>query len=192
MVFNKFLNKNRLYGRIMFAILCTFYQVSSASCHAWGWMCDIGYGLKMAESQGLNGVMISGYAYHLSTPLHWPTGYSSGVNELALGAGYSRTYYNPKYNSEYSLIILGFADSFWKPEIHIGYTYQKYFNFGESNWKWGIGYAPFIFIKPSLTADAPIPLPGAGISTSIQYKHFTLMLTYANQLYLNARIDFPR
>ena len=189
MAFNKI---SKLKNYIVFTILFIMHHMCIAKCNAWGWMCDIGYGIKMAESQGLNGVMISGYAYHLSIPLHWPTGYSSGVNELALGAGYSRTYYNHEYNSEYSLYILGFADSFWKPEIHVGYTYQKYFHFGESNWKWGIGYTPFIFIKPSLTSDAPLPLPGGGISTSVQYKHFTLMLTYANQLFLNARIDFPR
>ena len=168
----------------MFAALFGFCSVSLAKCKVWEWMCDIGYGIKMAESEGLNGVMISGYAYHLTGPTHWPTGYANGANELVLGAGYSRSYYNHKYNSEYSLFILGFADSFWKPELHVGYTYQKYFHFGETNWKWGIGYSPFVFVKPSLTSDAPLPLPGAGISTSVQYKHFTLMLTYANQLYL--------
>lgn len=160
-------------------------------CTAWALWCDIKYGITMAESEGLNGVMINGYAYHLGDTLHWPIGTSDGVNEIALGAGYTRTYYNPQFNSEYSLYIMGFMDSFYKPELHVGYIYQKYFDMTDSgHLKWGIGYTPFIFVKPSLTNDAPIPLPGAGLVTSIKYRNFDLMLTYSVQLFLNARIDF--
>lgn len=165
----------------------------SVGCDSWSLWCDIKFGLKMAESSGVNGLMVNGYAYHLTVGPHWPTGYdqAGGVNEIALGAGYTRTFYNPQYDSEYSLYAMGFMDSFYKPEFHIGYTYEKYFNMTDSgNLKWGIGYTPFVFIKPALTNDAPIPLPGAGILTSIKYYNVNVMLIYANELFLNARIDF--
>lgn len=162
-------------------------------CNSWGWWCDIKFGLKNAESSGVNGVMINGYAYHLTVNTHLPTGYSSdgNVNELALGAGYTRTYYNPQYNSEYSLYAMGFMDSYYKPEIHIGYIYQHYFDLTDSgHLKWGLGYSPFVFIKPSLTNDAPLPIPAAGVLTSLKYYNVDVMLTYANVLFLNARVDF--
>jgi len=182
--------KKTTYLTALFFLLIFFNRISYAECNSWGWVCDIGYGIKMAESQWTNGLLVSGYAYHLSTSIHWPNGYVDGTNELALGAGYSRSYYNPEYKSEYSLFILGFADSFYKPEIHAGYTYQKYFDINDpGTWKWGIGYTPFIFVKPSLTGDAPLPLPGCGITTSLRYKNALLMVTYANQIFVNARID---
>jgi hypothetical protein len=166
---------------------------NDARCTSYEWWCDIRYGISMAESSGTNGIMINGYAYHLSIPAHWPTAYSDdgNVNELAPGLGYTRSYYNPKYNSEYILFAMAFADSFYKPEVHVGYIYQKYFNLTNSgNFKWGIGYSPFIFVKPTYTANAPIPIPGAGITTSIRYGKASIILTYAINLLLNMKIDF--
>lgn len=98
------------------------YQFDSRhNCDGWGWWCDIKFGLKKAESNGRNGMLLSGYAYHL--PIHDPMNPRDGFNELAFGAGYTRSFYNPDYNSEYSLFVLMFKDSFAQPQIQAGYLY---------------------------------------------------------------------
>ncbi len=162
------------------------------------WLCDIGHGIMMAESQGKNGVMLSGYAYHTSVAAHWPTGSAEktsadplGLNEIPYGIGYARTWYNDATNEEYTLFGIAFADSYWKPEVHVGYTYQKYHAiFDSDNWKWGLGYAPMLLIKPSWTDDAPIILPGIGLTTTLKYKGIELMATWANVIFVNAKISF--
>lgn len=163
------------------------------NCDGWSWWCDIKFGLKNAESHGINGLMINGYAYHPIAGAHWPTGYDSNaqLNELTIGAGYTRTFYNRQYNTEYVLYGMAFMDSFYKPEVHVGYAYQKYFDMNDSgSLKWGIGYTPFIFVKSSMIGDAPIPLPAVGLMTSFKVDKFNLMLTYFNVIFMNARVDF--
>ncbi len=163
------------------------------NCSSWEISCDITFGLKMAKDAGINGIIVNGYAYHTSASLHWPIGYveEKNLNELTPGIGYTRSFLNPQYNSEYTLFIMGFMDSYYKPQLQAGYIYQYYFNLNNAgDLKWGIGYTPFIFIKPAITNDAPIPLPGIGIATSIKYQTVNIILTYANALLLNARLDF--
>lgn len=165
---------------------------SRTNCLDWGWWCDIKFGLKNAESQGVNGIIISGYAYHPIAGWHIPVGYDKDakLNELTPGLGYTRTFFNPQYNSEYTLYALGFVDSFYKPELHVGYMYQKYFDINDAgNLKWGVGYTPFVFVKSSMVGDAPIPLPGAALVTSVKYDKVDFMLIYFNVLFFSARID---
>lgn len=162
------------------------------NCVDWGWWCDVKFGLKNAESKGVNGIIINGYAYHPIAGWHIPIGYDkdSGLNEFTPGVGYTRTFFNPQDNSEYTLYAMGFMDSFYKPELHVGYMYQKYFDINNAgNFKWGIGYTPFIFVKSSMIGDAPIPLPGAALVTSLKYDKVDFMLIYFNVLFFNARID---
>lgn len=161
-------------------------------CNSWSFWCNLKYGLKKAESNGVNGIMINGYAYHPIAGWHWPTGYATNgqLNEVMAGGGYTRTFYNPQYNTEYILYAMAFMDSFYKPEVHVGYAYQKYFDLNDSGlMKWGIGYTPFVFVKSSMIGDAPIPLPAVGLMTSFKVSKFNLMLTYFNVLFLNARVD---
>ncbi|MBP9742089.1 MAG: hypothetical protein KBD37_01890 [Burkholderiales bacterium] len=166
----------------------------NVGCDSWSsWWCDIKFGIKMAESSGVNGILISGYAYHTSVGLHFPVGHNEEgpVNEITAGAGYTRTFFNPQYNSEYALYASGFMDSYYKIQLQVGYAYQQYFNLTNSgNLKWGLGYTPFIFIKPAYTNDAPVPLPGVGLVTSLKYNNVDLILTYVDLIFLSARIDF--
>ena len=165
----------------------------TTNCDSWEWWCDIKFGVSRAVESGVNGLMINGYAYHLSAGAHWPTGYvnQDQLNEITPGVGYTRTFYNSQYNTEYILYAMVFADSWYKPEAHIGYAYQKYFDMTDSGkLKWGIGYTPFVFIKPSMTNEAPIPIPALGIMSSLKYDKFSLMVTYFNVLFFNARVDF--
>lgn len=180
-------------------LLCGLYSANSWGCgSATQWLCEIGHGLVMAESEGKNGLMISGYAYHTSITAHWPTGVAEqtssdpqGLNEIPYGAGYARTWYNYDTNEEYTLFAIAFSDSYWKPEVHAGYTYQKYHSiFDSNNWKWGLGYTPMVLIKPSWSNDAPIILPGIGLTSTLKYKDVELMATWANVIFVNAKITF--
>jgi len=167
-------------------------------CSSWSVFCDIKFGLQKAVEGGTNGIMVSGYAYHLldiHNLLRAPTVYydapGGGVYEVAPGLGYTRTFYNPQYNSSYSLTAYFFADSFGKPEYNFGYVYQKYINLNDSgDFKWGFGYSPLVTIKPSFTQDAPIPIPMAGLVSSLKYKNFTLILGVFTMLFFTTQYDF--
>jgi hypothetical protein len=154
---------------------------------------DMESGLYNAYKYGKNGIIINGYAYHTDVhPIHSISFYnrSDHLNEFAFGIGYSRSYLNPKYNSEYSIGIMEFTDSFFKPELHAGYTYIKYWDTAYlPNFKGGLGYDVFIFNKPAWTSDTSVITPGAGIVAALRYQNTTIQLHYLGVLFLNFRID---
>ncbi len=81
----------------------------------------------------------------------------------------------------------------YKPELHIGYTYFKYWNVTESDkFKVGLGYAPFVFVKPAWSQDAPVPLPGVAALAALRfYDTVNFQVWYTGSLYFfNFRIDF--
>ncbi len=160
------------------------------NCDSNDWWCSTKFGLTKAFESGTNGFFITGYAYHDSRGLHAPTGYATGLNELVYGTGYARSFYNPQYNSEYTLYAVLFADSYYKPETQVGYMYQKYFDMNDSgSLKWGIGYSPFVLTKVAYTANAPMPLPGLGVLTSIKASNVDVMLFYFSVYMLAVRVD---
>ena len=191
----------KLYCRIVRLVLVLALMAiknSYACSDAWNWFCEISHGIMMAESQGQNGIVISGYAYHTSIQSHWPTGSADqtsgdplGLNEFPYGLGYARSWYNSASHEEYTLFALGFADSYWKPEVHAGYIYQKFHQiYGSDHLEWGLGYSPQILIKPSWTNDAPLILPFIGLTTSLRYKDYEINATWANVVFVNAKIMF--
>ncbi len=172
----------------------TLYACGSAT----QWLCEIGHGIIMAESQGKNALLLSGYAYHTSVTAHWPTGVAEqtpqdqqGLNEIPYGSGYGRSWYNSASHEEYTLFAIAFSDSYWKPETHIGYLYQKYHPILANNdLELGLGYSPQMLIKPSWTNDSPLILPFIGLSSSLRYKKFELIATWANVIFVNAKWIF--
>ena len=181
-------------------LFCGLFMLKNASAcsAAMQWFCEIEHGIMMAESQGQNGLMLSGYAYHTSIQAHWPTGRAEqtssdplGLNEIPYGLGYARGWYNQATHEEYTLFAVAFADSYWKPELHAGYMYQQFHPvYGTDNLEWGLGYSPQILIKPSWSNDAPIILPFIGLVSSLRYKDYELNATWANVIFLNAKIMF--
>ena len=173
---------------------------SRKSCNSYGLLCDVSFGLKMAESEGVNGIMLSGYAYHLrfnnvpSSLFHVPTGEDGTDNEFAYGLGYSRSFYNPDYNSEYSLVLLGFQDSYSQPEFQGGFYYQKFIDLTDSGmYKFGFGYSAFLWTKPAYWGELPLILPGASPIISLKAHDLTFLLTWVgeNVLYLSMQVDLP-
>jgi hypothetical protein len=155
--------------------------------------CDLNIGIKHAYEEGRNGIYANFYTYHTTVARHLPSAYFDGNNELTLGTGYARTYFNPKYNSEYSLGVLGFFDTEYKPEIHVGYSYFKYWDIVASEkFKVGLGYSPFIFVKPGWSKDSPIPMPGVAVLGALRfYDTVNLQVWYTGSLYFfNVRVDF--
>lgn len=153
---------------------------------------DLIVGLKQAYNHGRNGIYLNSYSYHLTIPRHLPNFYVMGDNEFTIGTGYARSYLNSSYNSEYTLGVLGFLDSEYKPEIHVGYTYLKYWNVTNHNFKAGLGYAPFVFIKPAWTKDAPIPFLGIAVLSDLKfYDNINFQTWYTGSLlFFNIRLDF--
>lgn len=172
-------------------ILLFFYTNITASNNFTDWWCQIHHGIDNVQDSGNNGFMLSGYAYHTSVSAHWPTGGYHGLNEIPYGAGYIRTYYDHDHHEEYGLVAIAFNDSFFKPELHLGYIYQKFHSiFNQENFQLGLGYTPMIFIKPSWSNDAPLIYPGVGLISTLKYKNFSLMATFANVIFFNLRYDF--
>ena len=186
----------RLIVRAALGVILLSLQYAQACGTGTEWLCDIGHGIMMAESRGKNGIVFSGYAYHTSAGAHWPTGQAAqttgdplGLNEIPYGIGYARTWYNNDTHEEYTLFGIAFADSFWQPEVHVGYTYQKYHSiFGSNNWEWGLGYTPMLLVKPEMTGEAPLILPAIGLTSTLKYKNVELMATWANVIFVNAKV----
>lgn len=179
---------------------------SRDSCNAYRLLCDVFFGLKMAEGEGINGIILSGYAYHLkfndvpSSFFHVPSGKTENEtnngtdNEFAYGLGYSRSFYNTAYNSQYTLFLLGFQDSFYQPEFQGGFYYQKFTDISDSGmYKFGFGYSAFLWAKPALFGELPLVLPGVSPMITLKAYDLTLSLAYAgyNVLYLATQIDLP-
>lgn len=157
------------------------------------WACHIAHGLVMAESEGVNGILVDGYAYHAVVEPHLPLGhYKDQYNEFTYGIGYSRAWYNPKSNDEYTLFATVFADSFTRPEMHVGYNYLMYHSIPNSNIKFGFGYSPMLFIKPTWAGGGAAIIPAAGLSGALRYKQATLMATYAMVAFINLRFDLEK
>lgn len=147
-------------------------------------------GLYKSTTIGNNGILFSLYAYHATMGAHWPQGSVNNANELTFGLGYSRSYFSNEFNSEYMIFALGFVDTAYKPQLNAGFTYQKYFNMNKGkNLKFGIGYTPFIFVKPQWTSDFPLIIPGIALSASIKYQNFSIFVTYAREYLLYIKID---
>lgn len=189
--------------RLLIRLFITLFALSIANnAYACGtgtqWLCEIGHGLVMAESQGKNAILVSGYAYHTSIAAHWPIGVSEqtpqdpqGLNEIPYGLGYGRSWYNTDTHEEYTLFAIAFSDSYWKPEAHVGYMYQKFHPIMDNNnFEWGLGYSPQILVKPSWTGDSPIILPFIGLTTSLRYKNFETNVTWANVIFMNLMFKF--
>ena len=160
------------------------------NCTSNDFWCGLKFGVTKAFESGTNGIMISGYAYHINSKLHLPTSYYGGVNEIPYGVGHFRTFYNPQYNTEYSLYAAVFVDSFYKPETQVGYMYQQYFDLNDSGKiKWEIGYTPFVFTKSSYTYDVPILLPGLAPVTSLKAYNVDVMILFFGVFYAGVRVD---
>lgn len=153
------------------------------------WFNNVKDGLYKSTIAGNNGILFSLYAYHATMGAHWPQGSINNANEFTIGVGYSRSYFISDYNSEYMIFALGFVDTAYKPQLNVGFTYQKYFDLNSKNLKFGIGYTPFIFTKPQWTSDFPLIIPGIALSTSIKYHNFTMFVTYAREYLLYIKID---
>lgn len=161
------------------------------------WYDNLESSLTEAWRNGSSGVLLSGYAYHIGQyKIHVPNGRivkqsdGSYTNELALGVGYSRSYYNKETNEEYTLFAMGFDDSFYKFQGQFGYAYQKFHYFGNSNFQYGYGYAPMMAIKPAWEWSHGIPMPDIGLMGSLRYKKAELVaMLPANLIFVFMKID---
>lgn len=122
--------------------------------------------------QGTNGVLVSGYAWHL--PFTWTRERRRELNSNAWGGGFTRVTEDAKGDS-YSLYALVFSDSHKHAEFNIGYEHSTYWG-PRSGLQAGLGYTAFVLQRPDIAGGFPIPvlLPLA----SLRYREATLFATY--------------
>ena len=134
---------------------------------------------------------LSGYAWH--NRFTYSKEKIAHFNELALGGGMGKTYFDSNGNS-HSLYAIGFSDSHSRFQPVVGYLYQHLFTI-TPNLKTGLGYTVLVTQRQDMFKHRPFPgiLPWG----SIQYKQAGIGATYipgskgaGNVLYLIGRMSW--
>ena len=104
---------------------------------------------------------VTGYAWHL------PYGYQDStrerLNETTWGGGFGRTL-RDEDGDRHSVYLMAFSDSHRKPQLNLGYAWQRYWK-PTRNVAIGGGYLAFLFSREDVANHMPIPalLPCASI-----------------------------
>jgi lipid IVA palmitoyltransferase len=117
--------------------------------------------IKEAVRAGDWEAYVTGYAWHL------PYGYRdttrARLNETTWGGGFGRTL-RDEDGDRHSVYVMAFSDSHRKPQLNVGYAWQRYWN-PTRNLGIGGGYLAFLFSREDVANHMPIPalLPCASI-----------------------------
>lgn len=122
--------------------------------------------------QGRQGVLISGYAYHV--PSTWTEERRRELNANAWGGGYTRVTEDADGDA-HSVYALVFSDSHRNAQFNVGYEQSTYWG-PRSGVQPGLGFTVFVFQRPDIANGFPVPaaLPVA----SLRYRDATLFATY--------------
>lgn len=90
------------------------------------------------------------------------------------GFGLGRGYYNERGNWE-GIYLMGFQDSHFKPEYHLGYGWKSIWRPAEDV-RLGLGFTAFVFTREDILHYKP--LPGVLPLASVSYKNFSLEGSY--------------
>jgi palmitoyl transferase len=121
---------------------------------------------------GGNGVLISGYSWHL--PSTWTPEKRAELNPRAWGAGFVRTVEDADGDS-HSVFVFGFKDSHHHIEWNLGYEHSTYWGPRDGPQP-GLGYTAMLVQRPDIAGGVPFPalLPLA----SLRFGDATLYATY--------------
>jgi palmitoyl transferase len=122
--------------------------------------------------RGRNGVLISGYSYHL--PFTWSPERRAELNRNAWGLGLIRTTEDPDGDT-HSVYALVFRDSHKHAQWNVGYEYATYWG-PRGGVQAGLGWTALIVQRPDIFDGIPFPalLPIA----SLRYRDATLSATW--------------
>jgi lipid IVA palmitoyltransferase len=160
------------------AVLCGLLTVAAqpaaaASCEDLGVLLSGGCRrIVDTYERGENGILLSGYAWHL--PSTWTPERRAALNANAWGGGLVKTVEDPDGDS-HSVFVLAFKDSHSHVEWNVGYEHSTYFG-PRDGLQPGIGYTAMIVQRPDLASGVPFPvlLPLA----SLRYRDATFFATY--------------
>jgi palmitoyl transferase len=123
-------------------------------------------------SNGHNEILVSGYAWHI--PSTWTAEARANENELAWGAGWSRTLERDDNVTE-NVFFLVFNDSHSQPEFQVGYGWNYFWGERDSIQP-GLGYTVMIVQRPDIANG--IPFPAILPLFSLRYQKATLISTF--------------
>jgi len=122
--------------------------------------------------QGDNGILLSGYAWHL--PYSWTPEKRAEENSDAWGGGLVRTVEDPDGDS-HSVFFLAFEDSHRNIQFNVGYEHSTYWG-PRSGLQGGLGYTVMIIQRPDIASGVPVPVVLPLFSLRVQ--DATLYTTY--------------
>jgi hypothetical protein len=103
--------------------------------------------------KGSNGLLLSGYAWHL--PSTWTPERRAEENSNAWGGGWSRNIEHENGDTD-SVYFLVFSDSHKDAEFNLGYAWSTYWGPREYP-QVGLGYTIFILQRPDIASGVPVP-----------------------------------
>jgi len=118
--------------------------------------------IKKAVQAGEWETYITGYAWHL--PYGYDAATRARLNSTTWGGGFGRTI-RDEDGDRHSVYMMAFADSHWRPQLNVGYAWQRYWN-PSRNFGIGGGYMAFLFSREDVANYLPMPalLPCASIN----------------------------
>jgi lipid IVA palmitoyltransferase len=122
--------------------------------------------------KGNNGLLLSGYAWHL--PSTWTPEARAAENSNAWGAGWARTVEQPNGDTD-TVYFMVFSDSHEDAQFNLGYAWATYWGPREYPQP-GLGFTAAIIQRPDIASGVPVPviLP----MFNLRYDQFTLMSTF--------------
>ena len=97
---------------------------------------------------------LSGYSYH--APWSYARKHSDDLNSKAWGVGVARSVLDSK-GDQHTVYILGFEDSYYHGEFHLGYMWMRSWPISEAGPRFGLGYSVFLFSRCDMYNHTPIP-----------------------------------
>ena len=144
-----------------------------AACGDWPeWIAKGCTRLVDTYENGTNGVLISGYSWHL--PFTWTPERRAELNANAWGGGPIRTTEDPDGDT-HSVYFLVFKDSHSHAQFNLGYEYETYWG-SRSGLQPGLGFTVAIVQRPDIANG--IPFPAVVPVGSLRYGDATLSAVY--------------
>jgi len=116
---------------------------------------------------------LSGYSYH--APWSYARKYCDDLNSKAWGVGIARSALDHK-GDQHTVYILGFEDSYYHGEFHLGYMWMRSWAVSKVGPRLGLGYSVFLFSRFDMKNH--MPLPGILPFTALGGEKIKLYVTF--------------
>jgi palmitoyl transferase len=146
--------------------------VHAACSDMWEWLHSPCRRIVDTYEQGENGVLLSGFAWHI--PATWTPERRAELNQNAWGAGAVRTVEEPNGNT-HDVFFFAFLDSHENIQFQLGYSWGTYWG-PRDGVQVGLGYTAMIVQRPDIAEG--IPFPAVLPLGYIRFQKATVITTY--------------